>query len=190
MSWKIFLPLILTLAPRSVAGIGINTTAIPNGVMKDAYLGIIRASGGCAPYNWRVTSGALPAGITLKKSITSSVTLSGTSSKAATYSFTISARGCDGQAAKASYKVVVQAAADHVVDLTWKASSTADIVGYNIYRGPGGRAWKKINSSLAASTTYSDSTVADQSTYSYAATVVDVKGAESKKSNKAKSLIP
>jgi putative Ig domain-containing protein len=164
---------------------------LPNGILKDAYLSDVRVSGGCTPYAWQVTSGALPAGITTKKSSnTSSVTLAGTPSKVATYSFTISARACNGHIARASYKVVIQAAADHVVDLKWEPSSSADVVGYNIYRGPEGKSWRKINSSHAASTMYSDSTVADKSTYHYAAIAVDVKGSESQKSNIAKSSIP
>jgi hypothetical protein len=191
MRSKILVSMILIWASQCFAGIGINTSTLPNGVLKDAYLGAVRASGGCAPYGWQISSGALPTGITMKKSLnTSSVTLSGTPSKTATYSFTISARACDGHTAKASYKVVIQAAADHVVDLNWNPSTTPDVAGYNIYRGPDGRSWKKINASLAASTMYSDSTVADKSTYYYAATAVDVKGRESQKSKLAKSSIP
>jgi hypothetical protein len=44
--------------------------------------------------------------------------------------------------------------------------------------------------SLAASTIYSDSTVADSSTYYYAASAVDIQGKESKKSNIARAVIP
>jgi hypothetical protein len=191
MRSKILISMIFTLTSHCLASIGINTSTLPNGILKDAYLADVRVSGGCTPYAWQVTSGALPAGITMKKSSnTSSVTLAGTPSKAATYSFTISARACNGHTARASYKVVIQAAADHVVDLRWKPSSSADVVGYKIYRGPDGKSWRKINPSLAASTMYSDSTVADKSTYYYAATAVDVKGSESQKSNIAKSSIP
>jgi fibronectin type 3 domain-containing protein len=133
----------------------------------------------------------LPTGVTKKKSSsTTSLTLSGTPTKAKSYSFTISATDCGGHAVQAAYEVVVQANADHVVDLNWNASSTTDIVGYNVYRGPDGKSWNKINASLAASTTYSDSTVADSSIYYYAATAVDVMGNESDKSNLAKSKVP
>jgi len=164
---------------------------VPNGILADAYTGIITAAGGCTPYIWKVTSGALPGGIKMNKSSdTTSVTLSGTPSKAATYSFTVSATGCGGHATQASYKVVIQATADHVVDLNWSPSSTTDVAGYNIYRGPDGKSWNKINASLTASTSYSDSSVADSSTYFYAATAVDLKGNESQKSNLAKSKIP
>jgi len=179
------------VAPSMGSTIQIASANVPNGIVKDAYSGVIKASGGCTPYTWKVSSGALPSGITMKKSSdTTSVTFSGQPSKVATYSFTISATGCGGHTVQASYKVVIQASADHVVDLNWKASSTTGVVGYNVYRGPDGKAWSKINVSLAASTTYSDLTVADSSTYYYAATAVDAKGKESKKSNIATSSIP
>ena len=116
--------------------------------------------------------------------------LSGTPSKAGTYSFVVSATGCGGGVAKASYKVAIQPKADHVVDLSWNASSSTDVAGYDIYRGPDGKSWARVNVSLTASSTYADLTVADSSTYYYAATAVDICGHESRESNIAKSIIP
>ena len=173
------------------SGVQIKTTVIPNGVLKDSYTAVVTASGGCTPYKWKVSSGTLPTGVTMKaSSSTTSATLSGTPSKAATYSFTLSATGCGGHVATASYKVVVQSSADHTVDLSWNPSTTKDVTGYNVYRGPDGKTWSKVNSSLAASTYYNDSTVADSSTYYYATTAVDTKGKESNKSNIVTSKIP
>jgi hypothetical protein len=184
--------LLLGLVSQCLASsIQIQTTQIPNAILKDSYSAVISASGGCTPYKWQVSSGTLPTGVTMKtSSSTTSVTLSGKPSKAATYSFTLSATGCGGHAAKASYKVVVQSAADHTVDLSWSPSTTTDVTGYNVYRGPDGKSWTKLNTSLAASTYYNDSTVADSSTYYYATTAVDIKGKESDKSNIVTSTIP
>jgi len=190
MRSRIFFPLILALTSSCLANVGITTAALPNGVLKNAYYGIITAGGGCTPYTWKLSSGSLPTGVTMKSSNTNSVILLGTPTKAATYSFSISATGCGGGIAKASYKVVVQSGAHHVVNLKWKASTSTDVAGYNIYRGPDGKSWTKINVSPAASTLYGDLTVADSSTYFYSTTAIDIKGNESKKSNVAKSLIP
>ena len=126
----------------------------------------------------------------MKSSSTKSVTLSGTPTKTATYSFSISTTGCGGGTATASYKIVVQTGARHVVDLSWNASTSSNVAGYNVYRGPDGKSWTKINVSPAASTQYTDMTVADGTTYFYATTAVDIQGNESKKSNVAKSAIP
>jgi len=188
---KSLLPLLLALAARCVASVSIQTTTLPNGVRNDGYYAVITAKGGCIPFTWQVTTGQLPNGVTMTtSSSTKSVTLSGTPSKAATYSFTVAATGCGGHTAQASYKVVVQASAEHVVGLSWDASASTDVVGYNVYRGPDGKSWSKINPSLAASTAYGDSTVANSSSYFYATTAVDEKGNESKKSNLVKAAIP
>ena len=182
---------VVTCALQCFGVLAIQTKSVPNGIVKDPYLGVIAATGGCTPYKWQVASGALPSGVVLKTaSDTKSITLSGLPTKAASYSFTISVTGCGGGVAKTPYRVVIQAKADHVVDLNWKASTSSDVAGYNIYRGPDGRSWKKVNVSLAAATTYSDSTVADRSTYYYAASAVDIQGNESKKSNIARAVIP
>jgi len=98
--------------------------------------------------------------------------------------------GCGGHVSQVPYKVVIQATANHVVDLNWKASTSSAIVGYNVYRGPDGLTWKEINASLIASTLYSDSTVANSTTYYYATTAVDVDGHESTKSAAVKAVIP
>lgn len=100
------------------------------------------------------------------------------------------ATGCGGNVSQVSYKVVIQATANHVVDLNWKPSTSNDIAGYNVYRGPNGTTWTKINSSLVASTLYSDSTVANNSTYYYATTAVDTEGRESSKAADVKVVIP
>jgi hypothetical protein len=56
----------------------------------------------------------------------------------------------------------------------WNASVSRDVVGYNVYRGPNGTTWKKINASLIAWTFYSDFTVADRTTDYYGATALDI----------------
>lgn len=98
--------------------------------------------------------------------------------------------GCGGGVSQVAYKVIVQASASHIVDLNWKASTTTNVAGYNVYRSPDAAAWKKVNASLIASTLYTDSTVANGSTYYYAATAVDVAGRESQKTAVVKAIIP
>ena len=80
-----------------------------------------------------------------------------------------------------SFKIVIQVGANHVTNLDWDASTSKDVVGYNVYRSPDAATWKRINISLNGPTLYTDSTVANGSTYYYAATAVDVNGKESYK---------
>jgi hypothetical protein len=185
VSYKV---IIQAAASGSVA---ITTSSVPNGTVKTAYSAVIKASGGCTPYKWVIASGALPAGVTATvPSTTTSLTLAGTPTTAATYSFAVKATECGGGVSQVSYKVVIQAAANHVVDLSWQASTSSNVVGYNVYRSPDGTTWKKINASLIASTLYSDSTVANSTTYYYAATAVDNSGHESSKTAAVKAVVP
>jgi hypothetical protein len=188
-----FLRLLLLLLASSslVFAVEITTTTLPNGTVKSAYSADIQASGGCTPYKWTIASGALPAGVTAKpSSATTSLILTGTPTTADTDSFVVKVTGCGGHVQEASYKVVIQSAANHVVDLNWKASTSSHIAGYNVYRGPNGTKWEKINASLIASTLYDDSTVANGTTYYYATTAVNIEGEESHKSATVKAVIP
>jgi len=77
------------------------------------------------------------------------------------------------------------------VDLSWNASDSPDIVGYNIYRSKSSSGgYTKLNSKPDADTYYTDSTVVGETTYYYATTAVNGSGKESSYSNQAKVTIP
>jgi hypothetical protein len=80
----------------------------------------------------------------------------------------------------------------HSVDLSWNASTSANIVGYNVYRAQvvSGSYSKINNGGPVASTLYSDTSVTSGMTYYYVATVVDSSGLESAHSNQALAAIP
>ncbi len=183
--------LVIFVSPYVASSVAITTSSVPNGTVKTAYSAVIKASGGCTPYKWAIVSGALPVGVSAKvSSTTTSLNLAGTPTTAATYSFAVKVTGCGGAVSQVSYKTVIQATANHVVDMSWHASTSSNIVGYNVYRSQDGATWKKINASLIASTLYSDSTVADSTTYYYAATAVDVYSHESSKSAALRVVVP
>ena len=75
----------------------------------------------------------------------------------------------------------IGAATQYSVNLSWSASS--GVVGYNLYRGTTSNgAFTKINSTMAANTAYTDSTVAAGQVYYYQATSVSSTGQESARS--------
>jgi hypothetical protein len=79
----------------------------------------------------------------------------------------------------------------HTVDLSWNASTTTDVTGYNIYRAvytTSCGSFSKINSSLDVSTVYTDSAVSNGTSYCYAATSVDSNNMESAYSNIVSNL--
>ena len=157
--------------------------------MKLSYSATIRAKNGCAPYVWTVI-GALPAGVMSTQTKTS-LSLSGKPTRAASYSFSVLVKGCGGSTSQVSYKVLIQAAAFHVVNLSWVASTSPDVAGYNMYRAPDALTWRKVNlGGLIASTLYSDSSGANGTTYYYAASSVNISGRESTKSEPVPVVIP
>jgi hypothetical protein len=171
------------------ANVSITTASLPNGTADTPYSAVIDASGGCTPYSWALTSGQLPAGVTMKPAATS-LSLAGTPTTAATYSFNVSVDACGKHVARRSYQVVIQPTANHVVDLHWTAPPANDLAGYNVYRGPSATSLSKINPGLVASTLYDDSSVSNGSTYYYAVTSVDIYGKESAKSSTIQATIP
>jgi hypothetical protein len=80
-------------------------------------------------------------------------------------------------------------AAQYSVALSWNAS-TSPVAGYNVYRGMTVGSYTKINSSLDATTSYTDNGVVSGATYYYAATAVSANGQESSYSSPLKVAIP
>ncbi|MGA9750840.1 MAG: Ig domain-containing protein, partial [Acidobacteriota bacterium] len=83
----------IALSPSSLTG---GTSGLP-------YSQTITASGGTSPYSFAVTSGTLPAGITLS----SSGTLSGTPTVPGTYNFTVTATDAFGCTGSWAYSLVI-----------------------------------------------------------------------------------
>jgi uncharacterized repeat protein (TIGR01451 family) len=79
-----------------ISGPGLSFPAPPSGEIGTAYSDTLTASGGTGPYTWSVSSGSLPAGITLGSG---TGTLSGTPTAAATFHFTVQVTDADGQSA-------------------------------------------------------------------------------------------
>ena len=79
----------------------------------------------------------------------------------------------------------------HSVALSWNASTSTNVVGYNVYRGTvSGGPYAQINSALNAGTNDTDTTVQNGHTYYYVVTAVDSNGNESVFSNQVQTVIP
>jgi hypothetical protein len=88
------------------AGLSITTTAFPPGVLNFEYpRQVLTASGGAAPYKFAVTSGSLPAGLTLTDNV-----ISGTPTAAGTSSFTITATDGARTQGSTSSSIVIRGA--------------------------------------------------------------------------------
>ena len=78
----------------------------------------------------------------------------------------------------------------HSVDLSWGASSSSNVQGYNVYRaGVSGGPYAAVVSANSG-TTFVDGSVQSGQTYYYVVTAVDTSGTESAHSNQVQAVIP
>jgi hypothetical protein len=179
-------PLGLTVLPAPLV---ITTFALPGDQQGNAYAATLSARGGAAPYTWSISSGALPAGLTLNPS-TGAISGNPTTSGSSTFNVmvrdsTISTR----QTTTAS--ITITNGISHSVVLTWGASPSSAASGYNVYRSnTRGDGYAKINSTPVSGLTYSESTVVSPQTYYYVITAVDSVGDESDFSVELQEAIP
>jgi hypothetical protein len=90
-----------------------------------------------------------------------------------------------------SATIGAEAPSAHSVGLSWDASTSASIAGYNVYRsGSQSGPFTRLNGSLVSGLAYTDGTVVGGDTYFYVTTAVDEHGDESPHSNTAKAVIP
>jgi uncharacterized protein YhjY with autotransporter beta-barrel domain len=131
------------------ATITLSPATLPHATKSSAYSQTFIASGGTAAYSFALTSGSLPAGLTLS----SAGTLSGTPTQAGTFSFTVTATDADGSTGSQAYTLVVDAiapdaptitgaiAGDGQAQVTFSApldDGGAAITGYTATASPGG----------------------------------------------------
>lgn len=77
-------------------------------------------------------------------------------------------------------------ASTHQVNLSWTASTSSNVSGYNVYRAVYGTfcgSFSKINSEVVPGTSYTDTEVSDGASYCYATTAVNTNIEESRYSN-------
>jgi fibronectin type 3 domain-containing protein len=89
--------------------------------------------------------------------------------------------------------VALSGTGTHDVILSWTASSTSGIAGYNVYRGTtsGGEGSTPINSTPITGTGYDDTNVQAGQTYYYMVTAVSSNGTtQSACSNEASAIVP
>jgi Abnormal spindle-like microcephaly-assoc'd, ASPM-SPD-2-Hydin/Putative Ig domain len=179
-------------SPTSATGTGttietppaITSATSASGAVGSAFSYQITATN--SPTSYAATG--LPAGLAVNSStglISGTPTLSGTSS------VTINATNAGGTGSSALALSI--ASTSYSVTLSWTAPAAAGdtITGYNIFRSTAsGGPYTQLNSSLIAGTTYTDTTVADGTTYYYVATAVGSSNAQSGYSNQSNAAIP
>jgi len=85
----------------------VSTTSLAGGTVGTAYSATLAATGGKTPYTWSLTTGTLPAGLTLS----TAGAISGTPTTAATSSFTVQVKDANNVTGTKALSIVVGAAA-------------------------------------------------------------------------------
>jgi hypothetical protein len=83
------------------ATLQITTTALPPGTVGISYTATFSASGGVAPYTWSISSGLLPAGL----SLSTAGTISGTPTAAATSNFQVQVKDSSATTSSAGFSI-------------------------------------------------------------------------------------
>lgn len=130
---------------------------------------------------------SLPMTLTAGQSVPYTVTFSPTLSGTASANISFFSSGNSAVASASGTGATIQ----HTVNLSWNASTSTAIAGYNVYRATAASGpYSKINAALDPAMNYSDSTVQSGKTYYYATTAVDSSGTESSYSNQAQAVVP
>jgi hypothetical protein len=79
----------------------------------------------------------------------------------------------------------------HSVSLSWAASTSPNIAGYNVFRSTAsGGPYTQLNSPLVVPTSFTDANVTAGQTYYYVTTAVDTSNNQSAYSNQAQATVP
>ena len=178
----------ITVSPP---GFSVTTTSLPGGIVGVAYSATLAATGGITPYAWKVTSGSLPAGLSLNAS---SGAITGTPSASGTSSFTVTVTDSSSptKTASANLSITVSAtvpgaptalgavAGNTQVVLSWTAPASnggSAITGYDVYKGtsPGTESVTPVATAVSG-TTYTMTGLTNGTTYYFTVEAVNAVG--------------
>jgi uncharacterized repeat protein (TIGR03803 family) len=138
-------PLTLTVTPQPLV---ITSTSLPSATVGTSYTTTLTATGGVTPYTWSVSSGTLPAGLTLNAS---TGVISGTPTTVEVSAITITVNDSDSETASVSLNLPVLAAL--VVTTTSLPTGQVSVAYAQALSGAGGTppyTWSLTGGSLPA----------------------------------------
>jgi hypothetical protein len=138
-----------------------------------------------------MTGWSSPVKLDSTQSLTLDVMFDSTTTGSHTGELTVASTAAGSITIPLSGTIASEAPDTHSVGLSWDASTSASISGYNVYRGGSQSGpFARLNGSLVSGLSYTDGTVVGGDTYYYVTTAVDAHGDESPYSNWAKAVIP
>jgi Abnormal spindle-like microcephaly-assoc'd, ASPM-SPD-2-Hydin len=182
----------LEVTPSSLAfgNVNVNGSATQQIILKNSGNSSILVSGDSIAGS-EFTATGLGGGITLTPSQTATLTVSFAPVTAGSMSGTITIASNAENGSVAVPVTGTGVASAHSADLQWQASSSAGVIGYDVYRSTiSGGSYTKITSSPISGTSYSDTNVTAGVQYFYVVTAVNSDGTQSGYSNQAATTIP
>lgn len=139
---------------------------------------------------YTLSGASAPVTLTPSQTLTFSVIFTPTTATTLTGSVTVTSNAT-GSPATITLSGMGVTPVTHTVSLSWTASTTTGVAGYNVYRSTtSGSGYVKLNGALVTPVNYTDSSVSNGATYYYVTTAVDGSGNESTYSNQATAVIP
>jgi len=177
----------LTVSPSTLAlgNITVGSGGTATGTLTASGASVIVSAASTNNAAFTISGFSLPHTINAGQSANFTITFSPTVAGAATARLTFTSNAQTSTTTETLTGTGV-AASTHSVALSWSASTSQNISGYNIYRASyttSCGSFAKVNSVLDTSTAYTDSSVINGSIYCYATTAVDASNAESGYSN-------
>lgn len=177
----------LGVSPTSLdlgsVGVGASGTGSGNLTASGANVTVTAASTNNSEFS--IGGLSLPVTVAAGQSVPFTITFSPTTAGAASATLTVASNG-QPASTTAALTGTGTAASTHTVNLSWNASTSSNITGYNVYRAvytTSCGSYLKINSVLNTGTLYTDASVMDGTSYCYAATAVNTSNQESSYSN-------
>jgi Abnormal spindle-like microcephaly-assoc'd, ASPM-SPD-2-Hydin len=134
-----------------------------------------------------VPDARFPLTVAAGKSVSLTVAFTPKSSGNPSATLTFSSNAADSP----TYSGLTGTATLPIVSLSWIASTSPEVTGYNIYRKTSSDpSYARINSRLDPDTNFTDTNVIPGETYYYATTAVNTKGKESDYSNHVEVVVP
>jgi hypothetical protein len=185
----------LNVSSVNVGSVTVGTSGTQTGTLSASGASVSVSSvglNGTNPSEFSVSGLSFPVTVTPSQPVTFTVTFtpgaSGTASASASFASNASNSPSAGSLTGTGTPAPV-----HTVSLSWTASTTSGLTSYNVYRAVYGTSscgsYATIGSTPSSSTVFTDSVVADGTTYCYATTAVDPTG-ESGYSNIIQAKIP
>lgn len=182
----------LTVSPATlpVGNVTLGSSGTVTGTLTASGAAVTVAAANINNAPFTISGFSLPHTINVGQSVNFTITFSPTVAGVATATLTFTSNAQPSTTTETLTGTGV-AAATHSVALSWNASTSQNISGYNVYRAPYTSScgvFVKINSLLDTGTVYTDSSVTNGAGYCYATTAVDSSSVESGYSNIASSV--